>query len=156
MPTARYSLAWLLDARARGASFKYLPFWGPEPKAGGQLGASCLSQWWAGHPFIVAGITYPTAEYWMMAGKARYFGDQATLEAILAASSAGAAKALGRQVQPFDHAAWEGVRVSIVRTGNGYKFGQHPELAAFLRQTGDRVLVEASPVDRIWGGAGSG
>ena len=27
----------------------------------------------------------------------------------------------------------------------------HPELRGFLLGTGDRVLVEASPLDRIWG-----
>ena len=31
------------------------------------------------------------------------------------------------------------------------KFAQHPRLAAFLHGTGDRVVVEASPRDRIWG-----
>ena len=35
--------------------------------------------------------------------------------------------------------------------GNLAKFGQHPELRTFLLGTGQRVLVEASPRDRIWG-----
>lgn len=35
--------------------------------------------------------------------------------------------------------------------GNLAKFDQHPALRAFLLATGQRVLVEASPVDRIWG-----
>jgi len=34
---------------------------------------------------------------------------------------------------------------------NQAKFTQHPELGAFLKQTGSRILVEASPVDNIWG-----
>jgi ribA/ribD-fused uncharacterized protein len=38
-----------------------------------------------------------------------------------------------------------------VVTGNLAKFGQHPELRDFLLGTGTRVLVEASPLDRIWG-----
>ncbi len=33
---------------------------------------------------------------------------------------------------------------------NEAKFEQNPELRVFLAQTGNRVLVEASPVDRIW------
>jgi hypothetical protein len=35
--------------------------------------------------------------------------------------------------------------------GNVAKFGQHAGLRGFLLGTGDRVLVEASPRDRIWG-----
>ena len=36
-------------------------------------------------------------------------------------------------------------------TGNAAKFTQHPDLGRFLAGTGPRVLVEASPSDRIWG-----
>ena len=35
--------------------------------------------------------------------------------------------------------------------GNAAKFGQHAAFRAFLLDTHDRVLVEASPVDAIWG-----
>jgi ribA/ribD-fused uncharacterized protein len=35
--------------------------------------------------------------------------------------------------------------------GNLAKFAQHPDLAGFLLGTRERVLVEASPVDRVWG-----
>jgi ribA/ribD-fused uncharacterized protein len=31
------------------------------------------------------------------------------------------------------------------------KFGEHDDLWRFLLGTGDRVLVEASPVDLVWG-----
>lgn len=34
--------------------------------------------------------------------------------------------------------------------GNIAKFSQYPELKAYLLGTGDRILVEASPVDKIW------
>lgn len=43
------------------------------------------------------------------------------------------------------------LRFDIVTFGNVAKFSQHPELAAHLRATGDAVLVEASPVDKVWG-----
>jgi len=39
----------------------------------------------------------------------------------------------------------------LIVAGNMAKFGQHPDLREFLLGTGDRVLVEASPRDRIWG-----
>lgn len=35
--------------------------------------------------------------------------------------------------------------------GTVAKFTQHPDLAGVLARTGTQVLVEASPVDRIWG-----
>jgi ribA/ribD-fused uncharacterized protein len=38
-----------------------------------------------------------------------------------------------------------------VVAGNVAKFGQHSELCKFLLGTGERVLVEASPVDPVWG-----
>ena len=31
------------------------------------------------------------------------------------------------------------------------KFSQNPELKTFLLKTNDRIIVEASPVDAIWG-----
>lgn len=46
---------------------------------------------------------------------------------------------------------WQEACFEIVVTGNYQKFGQQPDLQAYLIQTGDRVLVEASPVDPIWG-----
>lgn len=51
----------------------------------------------------------------------------------------------------MDDQSWTAARWEIVVRGNEAKFAQHPELRAYLAGTGDRVLVEASPVDRIWG-----
>jgi hypothetical protein len=42
-------------------------------------------------------------------------------------------------------------RVDLVVTGNLAKFGQNADLRDFLLGTGSQVLVEASPVDRVWG-----
>jgi ribA/ribD-fused uncharacterized protein len=62
-----------------------------------------------------------------------------------------AAKALGREVAGFDNEKWERHLFDIVLDGNLEKFRQHRGLRKFLLGTGDQVLVEASPVDRIWG-----
>ncbi|GAA2111121.1 hypothetical protein GCM10009802_08620 [Streptomyces synnematoformans] len=86
-----------------------------------------------------------------MAAKARLFGDAAAAERIVAARHPGEAKAEGRKVRGFDEAVWEAHRYDLVVRGNAAKFGQHEDLGAYLRGTGDRVLVEASPVDRVWG-----
>ena len=58
---------------------------------------------------------------------------------------------LGRQVRGFTERRWAERRFDLVVSGNLAKFGQHPELRDFLLGTGHRVLVEASPADRIWG-----
>jgi ribA/ribD-fused uncharacterized protein len=132
-----------------GEPLKYLFFWGHQPGQNG-VSASCFSQWYE-TSFSVDGQYYPTAEHFMMAEKAALFGDEATRAQVLQAATPGAAKALGRQVSAFDEAVWLQHRYSIVVRANKAKFAQNPELAEFLRQTGERVLVEASPVDRIWG-----
>lgn len=125
-------------------------FWGHTPKVAGVADRSCLSQWFPA-PFEVDGVRYRTAEHWMMAEKARLFGDLESLARILAAGTPAEAKALGRKVTPFDAARWEKVRFEVVVRGSVAKFSAHPELKAFLLGTGDAVLVEASPRDRVWG-----
>ncbi len=140
----------LLADVAQGKRVKYLPFWGHRPRPDGRLGASCLSQWWPS-PFTVDGVAYATAEHWMMAGKARLFGDAEAERAAVSATSPAAAKKAGRLVRGFDEDVWTRERFALVVEGSVHKFGQDPELAGYLLGTGDRVLVEASPLDRIWG-----
>lgn len=142
----------LANALAQGRRLKWLHFWGHEPHPSGALTTSCLSQWWAGHPFIVDGITYPTAEHYMMAEKARLFGDEGMRQRILASRHPGEAKKLGRLVAHFSDGIWKAQRWRIIVEGNLAKFSQHEPLRAFLTiTTGRYVLVEASPYDRIWG-----
>jgi ribA/ribD-fused uncharacterized protein len=133
-----------------GAQPKYLLFWGHRPPATGGVGRGCLSQWWPAS-FTVDGQVYPSAEHFSMAAKASLFGDAEMAARIHGAPHPGAAKALGRQVRGFSEQRWEEHRFDVVVTGNLAKFGQHPELREFLLGTGERVLVEASPYDRIWG-----
>ncbi|WP_307078998.1 NADAR family protein [Streptomyces canus] len=133
-----------------GAKIKYLHFWGHRPRPDGHVGASCLSQWWPS-PFVVDGLTYATAEHWMMAGKARLFEDQEAERRVLAAGSPAQAKSVGRLVRGFDERTWRRERFGIVVEGSVHKFAAHADLREFLLNTGDRVLVEASPVDRVWG-----
>ncbi|MEU5169494.1 NADAR family protein [Streptomyces mutomycini] len=140
----------LLARTARGESLKYLPFWGHRPRVDGRLGESCLSQWWPA-PFTVDSVTYASAEHWMMAGKARLFGDAEAEARAVAAGSPAAAKEVGRLVRGFDDGLWARERFALVVAGSVHKFGQDPALRGYLLGTGERVLVEASPMDRIWG-----
>jgi ribA/ribD-fused uncharacterized protein len=134
---------------AAGVRPEWVMFW-RHGEGRGAVDAGCLSQW---HPagLTVDGVRYATAEHWMMAGKARLFGDGEALAQVLAAPHPRAAKGVGQRVRGFDEQVWREHRVELVVRGNVAKFGQHPQLRAFLLATAGRILVEASPLDRIWG-----
>ncbi|MEU5520192.1 NADAR family protein [Streptomyces sp. NPDC047860] len=140
----------LIEALATGTRVKYLHFWGHRPLTDGRIGAGCLSQWWPS-PFTVDGVEYATAEHWMMAAKARLFEDSEGERRVLAAEHPAQAKKAGRLVRGFDEAVWLRERFGIVVEGGVHKFAAHDDLREFLLNTGDRVLVEASPMDRVWG-----
>jgi ribA/ribD-fused uncharacterized protein len=108
------------------------------------------SQWFPS-PFEVEGVRYRCAEQFMMAEKARLFGDLDALAEILAAETPREHKALGREVAPFDARRWTDACREIVRRGNLAKFTQNVELRELLLATGELTLAEASPSDRIWG-----
>lgn len=134
----------------QGENFEYLFFWRNVPSEDGSVTKACLSQWFFA-PFIIEGTIYPTAEHWMMAGKARLFQDHETLQLILATTDPKSAKKLGRQVRGFEDDAWKANARRLVIEGNIAKFSQNQHLKTFLLDTGAKVLVEASPYDRIWG-----
>jgi len=99
---------------------------------------------------------FPTAEHWMMACKAALFSDTNTLGLILEECAKPNPdpkdiKALGKMISPFDEKTWVEYREEIVYLGNWHKFGQDEGLKKKLLETGNLILVEASPYDRIWG-----
>jgi ribA/ribD-fused uncharacterized protein len=129
----------LKKAINEGQTFVYELFWGGP-----------FSQW-AKSPFFVSGKKYPTAEHWMMAQKATMFNDSDALERIMKTTNPRNAKKIGRQVKGFDVDVWESRCFEYVTTGSIYKFQQNEDLKKVLMATGDKVLVEASPYDKIWG-----
>ena len=143
-------LAELRRRCSQGEQFRYLFFWGHQPSKDGEITPSCLSQWYAAS-FEIGGVVYPTAEHWMMASKARVFSDGDSLERILKSPDPKTAKALGRKVKNFVGDLWDENCRRLVTEGNVAKFGQNANLRDFLLATGNKVLVEASLYDRIWG-----
>jgi ribA/ribD-fused uncharacterized protein len=133
-----------------GDRVKFLFFWGHRPSPDGRITASCLSQWWPAS-FEVAGHLFRSAEHYMMWRKALLFGDGASATRILTAAHPAQAKDMGRRVRGFDEDVWARERFGIVVAASVAKFGQHPNLGGFLLGTTGRVLVEASPHDRVWG-----
>jgi ribA/ribD-fused uncharacterized protein len=145
-----YSIEWLKEKSGTDERLRYLLFWGHQPAKDGSITASCFSQWWPS-PFEKDGQTYATAEHWMMAAKARLFNDEEIVQKIVRAEHPSEAKKLGRKVSGFDPERWDLEKFALVVEGNRLKFSQEARLREFLLNTGDRVLVEASPVDAIWG-----
>lgn len=129
---------------------EFLFFWGHQPSKDGKITKSCFSQWWIS-PFIVNDIKYLTAEHWMMAQKALLFNDSNIFDKIINTESPKDVKALGREIDNFNQETWEIKRYEIVKNGNFHKFSQNELLKEFLLETTNKIIVEASPVDPIWG-----
>jgi len=109
-----------------------------------------FSQWHVA-PFTIDGQYYNTAEQFMMAEKARMFGDSDALRAILIAKDPSVQKFEGRMVRGFEKERWDAAARDIVYRGNRAKFTTHRDLLQLLFDTEGTSLAEASPMDTIWG-----
>lgn len=145
-----YNLNDLRDVYEKGQSLRFVFFWKHTPEPDGRISETCLSQWWSCR-FSADGTEYSCAEQFMMAEKARMFGDREMLKKILEAVHPKEMKAYGRAVRNFDKERWDGACYEIVKRGNEAKFSQNPDLWEYLKGTRNRILVEASPRDQIWG-----
>jgi ribA/ribD-fused uncharacterized protein len=111
---------------------------------------SCFSQW-AMRDIEIDGIVYNCCEQAMMADKASLFGDDYAKKMIMASKNPAEQKKWGRKVKNFNKDKWEPIARNIVLKANYAKFTQHEDLKKFLLATGDKIIVEASPTDCIWG-----
>ena len=118
---------------------KYIFFWD-----------GVYSQWYP-EDMQIDGTFYNCCEQYMMEQKALLFGDKETAKKIMKTSSPAEQKALGRSVKNFDRDIWDQHCMSIVIKGNYGKFAQPGMLRKDLMRTGNRIIVEASPYDKIWG-----
>lgn len=145
-----YNNKWVIEKYQAKEKLKFLFFWGHQPNKDGSITQSCFSQWWYS-PFEIKNITYKTAEHWMMCEKARLFNDEASIHKIQQAKTPAEAKKLGRLIKNFNTIIWDERKYQIVVEGNFHKFSQHEDLNFFLQNTKNKILVEASPVDPVWG-----
>ncbi len=130
-----------------GKKQEFIFFWKPDDS---KVDKSCFSQWQKS-PFEVDVCDYSYAEQYMMAEKAQLFEDDDIEEEIMAVTTPKKMKDLGQKVRNFNQQVWDKCKYSIVLAGNYYKFTQDKEMMNFLLSTGNKVLVEASPLDKIWG-----
>lgn len=123
----------------------FIFFWGHTG-----TGKACLSQWYPS-PFVIDGECYNCAEQYMMAAKAGIFGDEKALAEIMASYNPMEMKKLGRHMRNFNAHVWKVNCADIVKRTSLAKFSQNSKLKEFLLSTGNKILVEASPYDTIWG-----
>ncbi|CAG8517974.1 2567_t:CDS:2 [Acaulospora colombiana] len=108
-------------------------------------------------------IPFMTAEHFMMFHKAMLFAhthstdhkikstNEAVAHRLLTTTNPKIVKDMGRQVKGFSDGVWHRHRDDIVLAGNILKFRQNPGLGTKLLETGQKKIVEASPMDKIWG-----
>lgn len=106
---------------------------------------------WQFSPMLIDSVRYSCVEQYMMAMKARLFGDRVTLKKIMATQIPKVQKQLGREVKGFDPEKWYEVAYEVVLRATVEKYRQNPKLLILLQSAGDLEFVEASPMDTIWG-----
>lgn len=124
-------------------------FWKTNEKYG------CLSNWYLSN-FTVDNKTFHSGEQWFMYQKALLFKDEEIADKIINITlkipgDNAKIKALGRKVKNFEEKIWNERCEDIVYNGLLEKFRQNQGLKAILLSTEDKYIVEASPVDNIWG-----
>lgn len=96
-------------------------------------------------------VGFITAEHYMMYHKALLFGDLETADKILKTVNPRDVKRLGRLVKNYDDSVWNEKRFDVVVNGNILKFSQNSDLLDDLKKYKNKIFVEASPYDTIWG-----
>ena len=129
---------------------------GPDPHV-------CFQQWFpcmfTARVWTATDVNHPSGprqefgstEQVIMHAKAMLMGDEETATKIANATHPSEAKLLSRQVRDFDQERWNSRCEAIVAEANHAKFSQNEDLKLVLLGTGERIIVEASPDDRIWG-----
>jgi ribA/ribD-fused uncharacterized protein len=108
------------------------------------------SQWYKA-PMTIDKMEYNSCEQYMMHQKALLFGDSEIAELIMNESNPKEQKKYGRMIKNFDKSVWDKNCLAIVYEGNLAKFSQNKDLKEEMLSTGNRIFVEASPFDNIWG-----
>ena len=92
-----------------------------------------------------------TSEQKFMLAKATIFNDREVFDKILAATSPRHCKSLGREIKNYDDEVWADSRYDAMMNALTWKYDACLLFRKALRECGDRIIVEASPIDRIWG-----
>lgn len=140
---------------------------------------SPFSQWHPSL-FTHKGIQFISGEQFMMFSKAKLFGDDKVADKILRYNDSLLAKdfisrnieasgiindknnlrtwtniqkkfkSLGKEVKNFNEEKWKEKRIFIVTVGNREKYLQNEKLMTALLNTGDTIICETNPFDKVW------
>lgn len=92
---------------------------------------------------------WPTSEHFYQAMKSPYVNHW---EQIRQASTPQEAKRLGQELKVHPNREWNDMKVKVMAVALQYKFAMGSELAQWLLDTGDDILVEYAPWgDTFWG-----
>ncbi len=111
---------------------------------------SVFSNWAEAH-FEHDGEIFENSEQAFIWEKALCFKDYEIANKILLINDPKLVKALGRKVKNFDDNIWLKKRYQVMLDVCYAKFQQNPELKKILLSTGNKIIVEASLYDKIWG-----
>ncbi len=106
---------------------------------------------WYPNSFDHLGVRYNCSEQYMMQQKALLFKDYDVAEMIMQQTSPHKQKFLGRQVRGFVYEEWMAVCNGIMVPALVSKFMQDTYSLNVMLDTGDSIIVEASPYDKVWG-----
>ena len=99
----------------------------------------------------ISGVSFDNTEQAFMWYKADFFKDIETRTKLEKQITPMEAKHLGREVKNYNDAAWECVRYGYMVYVNYLKYTQNDDLKQKLLSTNNKILVEASKTDNIWG-----
>ena len=114
-------------------------FWGSE-----------LSNWYV-CVFKYKGHEFRNSEQAFMWEKAMHFNDITIANEILKEPNPRRNKELGRKVRNFNGEEWAKVSLKYMIDINYVKWSSNDKLKKLLLSTDNKILVEASPYDTIWG-----
>jgi ribA/ribD-fused uncharacterized protein len=102
-------------------------------------------------PFTSERVQYSCAEQYIQHKKAILFADSNTATQVMETSNPYIMKSLGNKVTNFNSKRWLEHIPPIATTALHAKFIQNPSLKSVLLESENKVIVEASPKDKIWG-----
>lgn len=124
-------------------------FWG-HTEHGSNVTKACLSNFYP-CKFEFNGKTFNFSEQCFMYQKAILFNDFEIAKQVLNETDVRKIKALGRKVKNFNNELWDKHKEDFMFNACYAKFSQNDKLKDFLLSTGNHEIIEASPVDNIWG-----
>ena len=116
----------------------------------GKVNQTCFSNFYPAQ-FVYKGYNFPTSEHALMASKAMVFWDTVRFQMIVKSDTPSSAKQYGRKVEGYTDSIWAACRYQIMTDILIEKFTQNDLMCEYLLSTGEEILVETSPYDKVWG-----